>query len=384
MLELLFDEHCAGCYSCQSVCPKKCISLTCDNRGYRYPIIDKDACVNCHLCEKVCPLRHDREENGECKAYAAFCKDEADRVESSSGGIFSLISRAVIQNGGCTVGAVYTDSFQVKHVVVTDDISKLRGSKYLQSEVDFIYMEVKELLKADERVLFSGTPCQVAGLKSYLQIEYENLITVDVACHGVPSAVIWNKYLDYLTKKYKSKIASINLRDKSTGWKGYSVSVAFQNGKKYTKLAEDDPFMKLYRSNLCLRPSCYNCKFRGLNRVSDITLADFWGADRIIPEMDDDKGLSLVLTHSQKGEEIIRTLQSNACIKKLDVACAVSGNPALTTAIPIPKQCEEFHKDISNMDVIKLTRKYCKHSVTIYDIKVRTARLLNIRNKRER
>ena len=226
MIKIKAKEDCCGCYACYNICPKECITMESDNEGFWYPKIDKDKCINCNLCEKVCPIINKPNSSlYEKKSYAVFNKNEKIRLESSSGGIFSLLAEYVINNHGNVYGAVFDEDFNVKHVKINilQDINLLRGSKYVQSRINDIFKSIKFDLKNNKIVLFTGTPCQIAGLQSFLQKKYDNLILMDIVCHGVPSPLVWQQYINELKQNYKQNIKSIYFRDKSTGWKTYSV-----------------------------------------------------------------------------------------------------------------------------------------------------------------
>lgn len=372
-------ELCTGCYACQNTCVKNCIRIVVDKSGFGYPNIDKDRCVNCGLCDNVCPTNKvfSNRDNFQTHAYAAYCLDDSVRINSSSGGIFSLIASSVQAKKGYICGAVYTYDNEVQHEISNSNIDPMRGSKYIQSCIGFEYKKIKKLLDGGEQVIFAGTPCQVAGLISMLGRQYDNLITLDCVCHGVPSKNLWDIYILYMEKKYKSKIKKINMRDKSTGWKEYSVKIEFQNGEIYQKRAENDYFMRLYLSNLFLRPSCYNCKFRGINRISDITIADLWGADRLVPHLDDDKGLSLVLLHTEKGRKIFESLKTKMKYEIVDIDKALECNPSVVLNSRIPSLTVQAQSDLRLLNMRRLVRKYARHKLSLYDIKVFIARILN-------
>jgi coenzyme F420-reducing hydrogenase beta subunit len=376
VIEVSDKQLCNGCGVCKNKCPKGCIALKLDEKGFRYPDVDQKECIGCHICENVCPMKNEMLRGQKTVAYAMYNTDISVRLRSSSGGIFSLISEWVLNNDGIIIGAAYTERNKVEHLATENDYSIFCGSKYLQSHINNAYIIAKSELEKGRYVFFTGTPCQIAGAKAYIGKDYDKFITQDIACHGVPSELIWVKYIDYLECKYKSDIKTINLRDKTSGWKGYSVRIDFANGKSYVKRRDEDPFMKLYLSNLCLRPSCYNCRFRCIDRNSDITLADFWGIDQIMPEIDDDKGLSLVLVHSPRGEKILKAVKDKIEYKRIDINKAVSGNPAIFASIKEPEKSREFWQDLEKLDIKKLEHKYCRKPLTMYDVKVRIARMI--------
>lgn len=308
MIEIKEKKNCCGCRACATVCVKHCISMQADEEGFLYPIVDKDACSNCDLCEKVCPVINQSESRKPLKVYAAKNKNEEIRRQSSSGGIFTLLAEKVIEEGGVVFGARFDDNWDVIHswTDTIEGIAAFRGSKYVQSTIGDTYREAKDFLKQGRNVLFSGTPCQIAGLKKYIRKDYDNLLTVDVVCHGVPSPKIWKEYLESLQL---SNIGAISHKDKSTGWRGYSFSVKDTYGKiVYTEKACDNKYLSAFVRNYILRPSCFSCPAKAGKSLADITLADYWGIEHFVPQLDDNKGTSFVCSNTQKGVMIVDSL----------------------------------------------------------------------------
>ena len=280
-------------------------------------------------------------------AYAAYSKDESTRMCSSSGGIFSVIAKYVIEKNGMVFGAAMDSNQIVHHIGITkiEDLKKLRGSKYVQSSIEHTYIEVQEALKKDLLVLFTGTACQISGLKSFLGKEYANLLTVDVLCHGVPAPRLWKHYIDERVNDYKSTVQQIFFRQKNFGWKMFAVEIQFDNSTAYIKKFTEDPFMKLFLSNICLRDSCYSCKFKSLERDSDLTIGDAWGIQNLCSDMDDDKGTSIILVHTKKGEEIVRKIWNKFVIKEFMVdALLPTSSDSRRSVLPHPKRKEFFRE----------------------------------------
>ena len=304
MINIASKEDCCGCSACVQKCPRSCISLFSDEEGFWYPQIDNYLCVNCGICESVCPTLNVSKGYVPMKAYAAFCEDEEILNRSSSGGVFSMIANLVISDGGVVFGASYDKEWQVRHTYITtkDDLYLLCGSKYLQSRIEHTYMEAEFFLRSGKLVLYSGTPCQIAGLKKYLKVEYTNLLTVDFLCHGVPSPGIWSMYVERLQELY-GKIESIFFRDKCDCWKRYMLKFQFANSKSFKEHFFKNPYMQLFLNNIILRPSCYKCKFKQGSSSSDITIADFWNIDKYDISVNDKKGVSLVLVNSNVGDK---------------------------------------------------------------------------------
>jgi len=360
-------KDCTGCHACTNICPKKCIFMKDDNEGFLYPIVDYNICIKCKRCVNVCPINNNIKSYNTPIAYACYNKDENIRLNSSSGGIFSLLAEKMIDRGGVVFGAVFNDNFEVEHkyIETKENIELLRGSKYVQSKIGTSYRQVKDFLESGREVLFSGTPCQIAGLKNYLVKAYSNLLTVDLICHGVPSPYVWQKYIKFRENKAGSEISKITFRNKKMGWKQFSVSFLFKNNTEYNKIYSNDLYMTAFLKNISLRPSCYNCRFKTLNRPSDITLADFWGVQNIFPEIDDDKGASLIFINSQLGEKIYSEILDNIVYKEVDILDAVKYNSAAIKS-PLPHiNREKFINDINIYTFDKLVNKYCKDRISI-------------------
>lgn len=278
-------------------------------------------------------------------AYACYSQDDTVRSKSSSGGMFSVFAEKVLDLGGVVFGAAFNDSWNVEHICVErkSDLWKLYGSKYVQSNIGDVFYDVKENLLEDRYVLFCGTPCQVEGLKSFLNKEFDKLLLIDLICHGVSSPQIWEEYLDEI--KNGRAISNISFRDKSNGWSHFSIRIGFTDGSEYIKEAYDDPFMCAYLNNIILRPACYQCKFKVLNRQSDITLADFWGIKKIEPDMYDDKGCSLAILHTDRAERFFMEVSHKIVYKSVIIEDALIFNKNMYMAVPEPIKREAFFRD---------------------------------------
>lgn len=360
MIQIIDKKQCCGCASCVNICPQKCIHMEIDDEGFKYPIINEAKCNNCGLCEKNCPFNNEYNVSKDLTAFAAKANDLNVRKNSSSGGIFSLVATRIIQQDGVVFGATFSKDFsEVYHIGIenVDYLNRLQGSKYIQSDIRDSYQQVKSYLKKGKTVLFSGTPCQIAGLKMFLRKDYVNLITIEVICHGVPSPLFWKKYVMELEKQNTSKISGINFRSKKEGWKKFGLEEFYQNGKiKYANLSNNF-YLRVFLSNFCLRPSCYKCKTRC---IADIILGDLWGSKEIIPEIDDDTGISLVIINTEKGKNIIADIQSDAEFYNVDLSRAVKYNPSLYSSVKEPYQRKNFFNDLKRLSFQKLERKYCK------------------------
>ena len=313
MIEILDKKECCGCESCVNVCPVGCITSSNDDEGFFYPKINNDACIKCGLCNKSCPVINKTNNSNCLYSEVAYALNDTIRYNSASGGLFYSFAANIINKGGYVCGVLFDDKIVAKHQLVDnlDDLRKLQGSKYVQSSKGEIYKKIKKLLNDNKIVLFSGTPCEVAALKTYLNREYMNLYTIDILCHGVPSPKIFENYKMYLSDIYGSNIVSYRFRDKRLGWSKYSVSVKFANGEEYSVNRREDPYMKLFLRNANIRPSCFDCKFKNINRVSDVTIGDAWGVDKIINDIDTKNGVSLVVIQSDKGERLYNEIKGD-------------------------------------------------------------------------
>ena len=330
-----------------------------NNEGFLYPKVDSDKCIECGLCEKVCPaISPVKLNNSECKAFAAINNNEAIRMESSSGGVFTAIAEKILQTGGKVFGAKFSEDFKSVIHSWTDNLDGLkdfRGSKYLQSNIHESFKECERFLKAGEKVLYSGTPCQIQGLKNYLRKEYDNLLTIDFICHGVPSPLLWKKYVEYRETIAASKVVKASFRRKNCGWKKFSLFLGFANDTEYSKISDKDSYMQMFLKNMCLRKACYDCPAKGLERVSDVTVADFWGIQNEYPDFDDDKGTSLIIVHNLK---IIDFFVEVCKIKEIDLNKGLKYNYAMLKSVAKAKQREFFFKDLNKLTFEKMIKKY--------------------------
>lgn len=364
MLQVTDKSKCCGCGACAAACPKQCIAMEPDEEGFMYPQVDRGNCVNCGLCETVCPVDHREKIKNIPTAYAAWNTDEQIRMESSSGGMFTLFAEAMINSGGVVFGARFDEQFRVVHdyTETVKGLRAFRGSKYLQSQVGDAYHIVKQFLIQGKIVLFSGTPCQIAGLRSFLGREYEKLICMDIVCHGVPSPLIWEKYLAHREKQVTSQVQRVTFRDKKNGWRNYQVLIGFKSGDTYFCPCADDEYMKVFLRDICLRPSCYDCAFKSLHRESDITLADFWGVEALYPEMFDDKGTSLLILNSERGKQLFEQVKDAACFREADLEQALRYNPAMIRSARPNQKRDAFLAQLDKKDFDRLVKDFCSVS----------------------
>ena len=320
-----------------------------DEEGFLYPIVESEKCVDCHFCEKVCPVLNQDPRCTPIECFAAMNQDEMIRTKSSSGGVFLPLAQAIINDGGIVYGACYNNQWEVVHSCATtnEELIDFQGSKYVQSNIGLSYTEVESFLVDGRKVLFSGTPCQVAGLKKFLRKGYENLITIDIVCHGVPSPKIWREYMSHLPME---NISAICMKDKTSGWRGYSFSLFDNKGKKiFCERASDNKYMMAFFQNLTLRPSCFNCPAKSGKSGSDITLADFWGIEKINPSMDDNKGTSLVCANTDKG--LFLLMSTNIPLESVDYKSSVQYNSCFFQSTAEPKSRVQFWNDYRKMGI---------------------------------
>lgn len=369
MIEIKEKSQCCGCTACSSICPKKAIVMKQDEEGFMYPIIDKSKCVNCGLCDKVCPIKNAKENKNSQHAYIFQNADDKIRRESTSGGAFTAIAEYVIDNNGIVYGAIFDDKYKVIHKGIDkkEELYKFRNSKYVQSEIGNCYCEIKEHLDRGKLVCFSGTSCQVEGLKNYLRKNYENLILVDVVCRAVPSPLIWKKYLDMRQRQYKD-ISRIMFRDKYYGYKYSNLSIYNKNNDKkqeYHKGVDSDPYLRAFFTNICDRPSCYDCRFKKLHRESDITIWDCFEVEKYNKNFDDDKGTSRILAHTDKGRNIINLLNEKNRAEEIDVEKATNGFLAMFQPVKKNGKRKQFFEDANRLTDEELFNKYFADTIKI-------------------
>lgn len=357
-------DKCVGCSACFHNCPIQCISFNKNEEGFYYPIVDNIKCINCENCLESCPVITERTESPN-NYIAARAKDNVLVSSSTSGAIFPLLASFILNNEGLVFGAAYSDDLLVEHIGITtySQIKQLQNSKYIQSNLKHIYNEIKEKLSQGKMVLFSGTPCQVQGLYTYLQDKPDRLFTIDIVCHGVPSEFAYKEYLTWLEEKYNSQVISINFRSKCSGWRNYSIVVTFANGYQYRSYHWDDPYIRAFIKGLDLRESCYSCSFRGKFYSADLTLGDLWGADTICPEWNDDRGISLIITHSEKGNKLLNNIQNKIDSKDILYNDVILKNSAVEKPCERPCGRDHFFYEIQHSDFKKVVFSYFPDSL---------------------
>lgn len=428
MMRSICEERlCTGCGACFQICPQSAISMVANEEGFLYPHINEALCNDCGLCSRTCPvngvaqvietadvefmsavedvesLQEDTESSdvrrltetvkaaGTAesaairsavwhKPYACYAKDNDVRAKSSSGGVFTVLALSVLLENGVIFGAGFDSDFRVRHSFVDNEqnLDGLRRSKYVQSDTETTFCEVRAFLKEGRRVLYCGTPCQIAGLKAYLNRDDPKLLTCDLACHGVPSPRVWSMYLDYISDKYHNTIKDISFRDKSAGWNDSSMRIDFEDGSRYMDMVKRETFFLGFGKSIFSRKSCFDCQFRINHTKADITLADFWGIDRQEDkEYTDNKGVSLVIVHTAAGEEALSQVAEQMFMKERSLGEAVRYNPRLVSSVKEPAGRSRFFNDIhAGYSFDRLRKKYMDNDSIRYRAKCLLKKIL--------
>lgn len=347
MIHIKEKEKCYGCYSCLNACPVGCISFSMDKEGFFYPEVDAQRCINCNLCNQVCPIENNVEvKNDYHQAFACVNKNASIQMKSSSGGVFFSLAKYVVDQGGVVYGAAFDEKMRLvtKKATNVNEIYPLLSSKYVQSEVGKAYQEIKNYIDVGQIVLFIGTGCQIAGLKRYLKNKpYNNLLLVDFICHGVPAPGVWKSYVSYREKNVQSKMVTAEFRNKHRNWRQYYAVYTYENGKTERVHRSDNPYHWSFLKNYTLRPSCFDCHFKGIERESDITIGDFWSVKQYINDMDDKKGVSLVIVHTKKGIGMFEKIKKELLIQEVDHDSVVSVNIPYLESVKCPNNRVNFY-----------------------------------------
>lgn len=370
-IELIKREACTGCNACMNVCPEQAIIMETDLEGFWYPTINQKACTQCGACMNTCPIIHTSElrepkkgldalrEKDVPPIYAAWSLDPEIRYHSASGGIFSELAQLVLARGGYVCGAIYDERHMIKHAIIdkAQDLPQVRQSKYAQSDMGDIYKQVGILLNQGKKLLFCGAPCQCAGLSLYCNasnIDIDNLYLVDFICRGANSPKVYRKFLDELESKYNSQIRKVWFKNKSYGWNWFSTRIEFEDGDIYLQDLCHDAYIKGYiEANLFIRPSCSECRFKGFNRVSDLTLADFWGVQINDSAQDVDAGISMVMVHTEKGKFLWDSIVSQVYNEEKSLEEMVRGNVCFYNSALPGAHRGQFMEDLDKMPVIE-------------------------------
>lgn len=361
MIDIIDKAKCCGCYACFNSCPKQCIIMKKDEEGFLYPFVNQDECINCGLCEKACPMLDCKGKSNPIATYAAQCKEDSVLLESSSGGLFSVLATAVLEKGGVVFGAGFSSDYkEVTHIEVDrcEELNRLRTSKYVQSKIGKTFKRVKKLLDCETIVLFSGVPCQIAGLKRFLKKEYDNLFCVDVICHGVPSPELWKKYLLDTEKMHQGIVVSVNFRHKKSPIHDYGINETADSVEVFSAKGTD-PYMQMFLKNFSLRPSCYSCHAKENGSDADITLGDFWGIQNVLPEMEDGRGVSAVVIHTKKGQQLFEEVLCDIKAEKVLYENVRTYNSPIYKSVVKPDGRDTFFKDMDKLTFAELSEKYC-------------------------
>lgn len=354
-------ENCCGCSACIHACPKHCISFKTDEEGFDYPEIERSSCIGCGMCRKVCPFQISEPARSFIpEAYGIKVLDSDILRESSSGGAFTLLAEKIIEEKGIVYGAAMKCDMKGTHHIRVSSLQNLyllRGSKYLQSEMGDCFKMVKKDLDHGRVVLFSGVPCQINGLRLYLDKNYDKLFCLEVICHGVPSPLLWRRYVQQIETQYQSKVLKVDFRNKKFGWNQFGLFLDGENISQYKSL-EQDSYLQMFLKNYCLRPSCYSCSSKSIESMADITVADFWGVHRILPELDDDRGTSLVLLQTDKGKELFEEVKDLVICYAVDFKGAIQSNPAYYQSAVRPLEREHFFQELELYGYKTVAKKY--------------------------
>lgn len=363
MIDIKDKSTCTGCTACYNICVHTAISMVEDREGFSYPHVNPELCVNCGLCDKTCPIPQRGKQEVDCNALEAYVAHYSQNddiwYKSSSGGVFTAIVDYVLENKGVVFGAAYNSHWEVEHEQAStkEEAIAFRGSKYVQSRLNNTFKIVKQDLQEGLLVLFSGTPCQVAGLKAYLMNDYDNLLTVDLLCHCVPSPRLFRDYINYIQNKYSKRISQINMKDKTLGWDKFQTPrIYFDDGSSLFNIDDTKLWESIFYSHIAVRPSCYECSFSNLNRVGDITIGDYWGVEKFHPEYNVPRGASIVLINSKKGENAFAKFSKNLAFEKTDPIKALPSSLVYTVK-PHPRRAQ-FWAEYETKSFKQIIHKY--------------------------
>lgn len=368
MIELKAKKDCSGCAACEAACGHGCITMVTDEEGFAYPAVDASKCVNCGLCDRACPIINIPDSNTVGEVIAAKNRNEKQRLQSSSGGVFRLLAEKVIDAGGVVVGCRFNERMEARHTVAAtlDELEPLMSSKYVQSDTRGIFREVRSLLRQGRKVLFCGVPCQVAALKNFLVKPYEDLLTVDVLCHGVPSPKVFREYRESLEMRYGAPAGKVSFRSKEKSWKRLYINVVFKNSRRHFLYSGYDSYMRLFLSDRLQRPSCFYCPYNKLSRPGDISLGDFWGIGRSHYEFDDNKGVSMVLINNDKGQKMWDEVADETIWFASDIPTAVAGNKVLVQHLPSIAERNEFYDYYVGHGYAAAIRRFSPEAKAVY------------------
>lgn len=361
MIEITDKKDCCGCWACKDICPVQCITMNEDGEGFRYPTVDEDRCINCHMCEKVCPIINVKPQiEKPQQGYVLQNKDDKVLAESTSGGAFTAIAKYVISKGGIVFGAALNEHNEARHIFVEseDELWRFRNSKYVQSLIGDSYIQARNFLKGGRLVCFSGTPCQMEGLLQFLRKPYENLIAIDVVCRAVPSPKVLRKYLEWQEQRCGKPLEHLKFRDKQLyGYKYSNISFTSNKGT-YHEGIDTDPWLRSFFSGINVRPSCYTCKFKKRYRITDITMWDCFEPSKFDKAMDNDKGVTRIIAHSEKGIKLMGAIDDYAYIKAIEPDRLLKRVREFVTSADENPRRSDFFKDLDIYSPKELFNRY--------------------------
>lgn len=359
------NKDCCGCKLCKDVCKFDAIEFTVGNDGFWYPAVNYDKCVGCGACYKLCPVlaadKEKKKDRSSVKCYGAKSKDERLRLNSTSGGLFGEFALKFLADGAVCCGAGFDDDFRLRHMLIDsdNDLVKLQKSKYVQSDTQGIYIQIRKILDTGKKVLFSGTPCQIEALMNYLPKDYPNLFTIDFICCGVPSPLAFDKYIQMIESRYNAHVEDVWFKNKEMGWHKLGTKIEMSNGKKYFRTGNRDLFMSAYiEDGLTIRESCSHCRFRHVPHSSDVTIGDFWGIENVKPEFDDNKGTSAVILNSSKGIELFEVIKEKLDYFETTLDSIAAGNFTLYKAKSPAKERDLFLEMLNKETFAVCMKKY--------------------------
>ena len=371
-MEIIKREDCTGCGACENICPVNAVSMDVDEEGFWYVHIDRQVCISCERCINVCPVLQEKMELISDRSaddpviYAAWSLNPEIRYQSTSGGIFSELSLAVLEEQGFICGAVYDEKQQVWHFITNEEqgLAKIRQSKYVQSHMGSVFKKIENLLRQNRTFLFCGSPCQCAGMFYYCRekkVGIKNLYLIDFICRGANSPKVYQKFISELEEKYQSAVSKVWFKNKAYGWNRFSTRIEFENGRYYLLDRYHDPYIRGYiEENLYIRPSCAHCRFKGMHRIADITLADFWGIQLHDPTQDSDGGTSMVMLHTEKGQKLWNTIKNKVYYTQKKIEDVISGNVCFENSVEQGIHRAAFMKDLDVMPVIENIERFLK------------------------
>lgn len=365
MTEYLLTKNlkkCCGCSACEQVCPKNAIALKPNEEGFLYPILDEELCIKCGLCKSVCPYDNKNDLKEPEEVYAVQYKEQDILKKSSSGAAFSALADFVLARGGAVAGCIFDENIKAVHIVTDKKelVEKMRGSKYVQSEMGDTFRSIKAILDDGRLVLFTGTPCQVGGLKNYFKKDYENLYTVDLICHGVPSPLLLKKYLAYINEKH-GEIIDLKFRNKALN--GWAASGSFKSQKKeFSTSVFNDSYYQFFLQDAVSRESCYSCPYATDKRIGDITIGDYWNIDEKLSFNEYKDGMSVIILNSRKGQKLFDNVKENLNVYETDLSHAKKGNGNLNKPSSKPALRDHIYKKIFENGYENAVKEYCKFS----------------------